>query len=92
MGLLALVLWRLRDRLRPGALFAIYLVAAGLERFLVEFARRNAHVVGPFTAAQIESVALLLAGAAWLVVLLRRHGSLRAPDVSRSPGARPATA
>ena len=41
MGLLAYVLWRLRDRVRPGRVFALYLVFAGLERFLVEFIRRN---------------------------------------------------
>jgi phosphatidylglycerol:prolipoprotein diacylglycerol transferase len=92
MGLLALILWRLRDALRPGALFGIYLVGAGLERFLVEFARRNAHVVGVFTAAQIESAAMLLAGVVWLIVLVRRHGGLRAAGVSRPASARAATA
>jgi phosphatidylglycerol---prolipoprotein diacylglyceryl transferase len=92
MGLFALVLWRLRDALRPGALFGIYLVGAGLERFLVEFARRNAHVLGIFTAAQIESAAMALAGAVWLVVLLRRHGSLRAERAVRRTAARPAAA
>ena len=40
MGLLALLLWRYRDRVRPGILFA-WFVLAGLERFLVEFVRRN---------------------------------------------------
>src|SRR5919106_1044617 len=35
MGLGALVLWRLRDRVRAGVLFALYLVYAGGERFLV---------------------------------------------------------
>src|SRR5262249_37150237 len=39
MGLVALVLWRLRDRLTNGLLFALYLVLAGAERFLVEFIR-----------------------------------------------------
>src|SRR5882762_5428792 len=43
MGLAAWALWRLRDRFRPGALFAFYLVAGGLERLLVEFVRRNHH-------------------------------------------------
>ncbi|HEX4306660.1 MAG TPA: prolipoprotein diacylglyceryl transferase family protein, partial [Solirubrobacterales bacterium] len=41
MGLLAWALWRLRDRVRPGVVFAIYLLGSGLERFLVEFIRRN---------------------------------------------------
>lgn len=94
MGLFALVLWRLRDALRPGALFGIYLVGAGLERFLVEFARRNEHVLGGLTAAQLESLTLMVAGAIWLAVLRRRHGTLRAEGAraARAGGSRPATA
>ena len=41
MGLGAWLLWQLRDRFRAGVLFAIYLLYAGAERFLVEFVRRN---------------------------------------------------
>src|SRR5439155_26460930 len=41
MGLVAWALWRARDAVRPGVLFAFYLVLSGLERFLVEFIRRN---------------------------------------------------
>ena len=41
MGIVALVLWRLRDRFTNGTLFALYLLLAGTERFLVEFIRRN---------------------------------------------------
>ena len=41
MGLGAWILWQLRDRFRTGVLFAIYLLYAGTERFLVEFIRRN---------------------------------------------------
>ena len=52
MGLVALLLWRWRDRWRPGMLFALYLVLAGLERFLVEFVRRNDDVLArPHPAA-----------------------------------------
>ena len=36
MGLATLVLWRLRDRFAPGVLFGLYLIFAGVERFLVE--------------------------------------------------------
>jgi len=85
MGLFAFVLWRLRDVFRPGALFGIYLVGAGIERFLVEFARRNEHVLGILTAAQIESITLIVAGTGWLLVLLRRHGTLR---TERAPAPR----
>jgi phosphatidylglycerol---prolipoprotein diacylglyceryl transferase len=92
MGFLALVLWRLRDALVPGALFGLYLVGAGLERFLVEFARRNEAVLAGLTAAQLESLGLLAGGAVWLLVLWRRHGTLRAAGGARAGRSRPATA
>jgi phosphatidylglycerol:prolipoprotein diacylglycerol transferase len=78
MGLAALLLWRLRDALRPGALFALYLVIAGLERFLVEFIRRNDAVLLGLTEAQLTSLLMLVGGAIWLAVLARRYGGLRA--------------
>src|ERR1700736_3960764 len=59
MCLVAWVLWRLRDRVRPGVIFALYLVLSGLERFLVEFIRRNSEVLAGLTAPQLESLGLL---------------------------------
>ncbi len=80
MGLVALVLWHLRDRFRPGVLFAMYLVLAGLERLIVEFWRRNNHVLGGLTAPQLESIGLVIAGAIALALTAHRHGGLgRAP-------------
>ena len=67
VGLIALGLWHLRGRLAPGVVFAIYLVAVGVERLLVEFIRRNDEVALGLTFAQLVSVALIAAGAAWLV-------------------------
>ena len=67
MGLIALLLWRLRDRLRPGLVFALWLVLTGLERLLVEFVRRNEAVAAGLTFAQLVSVAMIAAGAAWFV-------------------------
>jgi phosphatidylglycerol:prolipoprotein diacylglycerol transferase len=78
MGLVALGLWRLRDRLRPGMLFALYLLLAGLERFLVEFIRRNEDVAIGLTQAQLISVAMVLAGSTWLA-LAGRRGATPAP-------------
>ena len=74
MSMLALVLWRLRDRVRPGVIFALYLLFSGLERFLVEFIRRNPEVAAGLTGPQLESVVAMIAGAAWLGLLLRRGG------------------
>jgi phosphatidylglycerol:prolipoprotein diacylglycerol transferase len=84
MGSLGFVLWQLRDQVRPGGLFALYLVFGGLERFLIEFLRRNEDVALGLTAAQFESLLLVIAGVVWVTVLQRRGGlllsrGLRAP-------------
>jgi phosphatidylglycerol:prolipoprotein diacylglycerol transferase len=80
MGLVVLLLWRLRDRLVPGTgnLFALYLVLAGVERFLVELIRRNQEVAAGLTLAQLISLAIVAAGAAWLArgVPRRRAGGV----------------
>jgi phosphatidylglycerol---prolipoprotein diacylglyceryl transferase len=72
MGLIALVLWRLRDRLTNGLLFALYLLLSGTERFLVEFLRRNDDVAIGLTQAQLISLVMMIAGAVWLALAFRR--------------------
>ena len=92
MGIGALILWNLRDRFRAGVLFAIYLVYAGTERFLVEFIRRNEHVFAGLTSAQLESLGMMVAGTVWLVVAARRGGLRKAPTshpASRGPAGEP---
>lgn len=74
MGLVALVLWRLRDRFVPGILFALYLSLAGIERLLVEFVRRNDIVVAGLTQPQLISIAMILAGGIWIALRARRGG------------------
>jgi phosphatidylglycerol:prolipoprotein diacylglycerol transferase len=71
MGLVTLLLWNLRDRLAPGMVFGLYLFLGGLERFLVEFIRRNDVVFVGLTVPQLFSVAMMAGGAALLVT--RRH-------------------
>jgi phosphatidylglycerol:prolipoprotein diacylglycerol transferase len=77
MCLLAYVLWRLRDRVRPGAIFALYLLFSGLERLLVEFIRRNKEVLAGLTAPQLESIVLMIIGCAWLTMMARSGGFAR---------------
>jgi phosphatidylglycerol:prolipoprotein diacylglycerol transferase len=86
MGLAAYALWRLRDAFQPGLLFALYLVLAGTERFLVEFIRRNDEIFVGLTQAQLISLAMLAVGAAWLTVKARRS------EVWAHPGTTPAPA
>jgi phosphatidylglycerol:prolipoprotein diacylglycerol transferase len=62
------LLWRLRRRPAPdGTIFCWYLVLSGTARFLVEFVRINPVVALGLTAAQLTSLALVLAGATGLV-------------------------
>lgn len=61
---IALLLWRLRDRLRPLALFGVYAVLAGLSRILVELVRVNDQVLAGLTGPQLWSLLLVVIGAA----------------------------
>jgi phosphatidylglycerol:prolipoprotein diacylglycerol transferase len=72
MGLVAWLLWRWRDRVRPGILFAAYLFLAGLERFLVEFVRRNDDVIAGLTTPQLESLGMMVVGLGWIALAQRR--------------------
>ena len=74
MCLVAYSLWQLRDHVRPGVIFALYLVLSGFERFLVEFIRRNSEVLAGLTAPQLESVFIFVVGVAWIALLVRRGG------------------
>jgi phosphatidylglycerol---prolipoprotein diacylglyceryl transferase len=68
------VLWSLRKSGRPvGWLFGLYLVFAGVERFLVEILRaKDDRFLGPFTLAQLTSAIIVVIG---LVILtLWRRG------------------
>ena len=84
MGLVALVLRQLRDRVSAGGLFALYLVLAGIERFLVEFLRATTRRRSGLTTAQLVSRGH---GRRWRVWLLRMRGRQRPPDRSRSDSA-----
>lgn len=59
------VLWRLRLRARPiGWIFGVYLVCAGIERFIIEiFRAKDDRLFGPLTIAQLVSIVLCLGGA-----------------------------
>jgi phosphatidylglycerol:prolipoprotein diacylglycerol transferase len=84
MGSIAWLLWRLRDRFRPGILFALYLILSGMERFLVEFVRRNDEVFIGLTTPQLQSLGLMIAGGLWLA-LASRGRSLRRDEPILSP-------
>ncbi len=76
------VLWRLRHRLDPWRIFALYLLLSGLERFLVEFIRRNQDVVLGLTQPQLFALTFIGGG----VVLLAVRGRLHRPPSSSASG------
>jgi phosphatidylglycerol---prolipoprotein diacylglyceryl transferase len=78
MGLVAWFLWSRRDSMRPGGLFALYLVLAGAERFLVEFLRRNDPVAAGLTLPQLVALAMMVGGGVWLA-RVRSGGGVPAP-------------
>ncbi|MBL8978630.1 MAG: prolipoprotein diacylglyceryl transferase [Gemmatimonadetes bacterium] len=63
LGAFAL-LWRLRTAPRPmGWLFGVYLVLAGIERFVMEiFRAKDDRFFGPLTIAQVVSICLVIVG------------------------------
>lgn len=63
-----LILWRLRDHKHAeGWLFGVYMVLAGIERFLVEFLRaKDDRFFGGLTMAQVIAVVFVAAGVAWM--------------------------
>lgn len=70
MGLLMFaVLWRMRDHKHAeGWLFGVYCVLAGVERFIVEFFRaKDDRFFGPFTTAQLISLAFIVVGVIWMM-------------------------
>ena len=75
------VLWRLRDRVSPRALFGLLAIMLGSERFLVELVRLNEPVLAGLTAAQLFSLAQVALGAA-LVLRERTVGPLRRPGAA----------
>ncbi len=74
MGAAAIVLWQLRDRFKPGILFAMYLMIAGFERFMIEFLRLNEDVAIGLTQAQLLSLVMILTGGTWIAVVQSRDG------------------
>jgi phosphatidylglycerol---prolipoprotein diacylglyceryl transferase len=83
MGLVTWFLWRMRHRVAPGGLFALWLLLAGAERFLIEFIRRNEEVAAGLSLAQFVSLAMIAGGALWLA-RLRHVPRARAPATART--------
>ena len=76
------ILWRLSGKLRPGRLFAVYMVMYAVERFLIEFVRATTDLaLLGLTTSQIASI-LLVIGAA---VIWKRTAGAPKPGASAPP-------
>ena len=84
-----LLVWVFAPRLRgSGSLFGVYLILAGIERFVVEFVRTNTPALLGLTQQQWISIGLVVVGA---IVVWRVEGGAVASK-SRPAGAAPAAA
>jgi phosphatidylglycerol---prolipoprotein diacylglyceryl transferase len=80
-----LVLWRLRDHDHAeGWLFGVWMVLAGLERFIVEFWRaKDDRFVGPLTMAQAIALAIMTLGV--IIINTRRTPGEGKPGIYARP-------
>lgn len=78
--LLFFLLWSIRGKIKvPGVMFGIYMILAGVERFLIELIRVNTkyHIGGlEFTQAELISVILVLGGIILIAVAKRNSKQL----------------
>lgn len=83
------ILWRLRNNGRPvGWLFGLYLIFAGVERFLVEIVRaKDDRFLGSFTLAQLTSLIIVAIGA--FLLYRWRAGPSPAPGAYLETGRKP---
>jgi len=63
-GCIFIFLWKKRLNIQlPGSLFFLYLILAGIERFLIEFLRTNEkYLLDLFSGAQVISIIMILIG------------------------------
>jgi phosphatidylglycerol---prolipoprotein diacylglyceryl transferase len=78
--ILFFILWMLRKRIRPyGALFCLYLILNGMERFLIELIRVNNKLtfldfLGIYpTQAELIAVGLIITGVIGWIILKRKY-------------------
>jgi phosphatidylglycerol:prolipoprotein diacylglycerol transferase len=87
MLLAFMVLWRLRLKPAPlGSLFALYLMFAGIERFLIEFLRaKDDRFLGGFTIAQLTSGFVSIAGLFLWIAVRTAPDPAPGPYLARPP-------
>ncbi|MBC7913326.1 MAG: prolipoprotein diacylglyceryl transferase [Pyrinomonadaceae bacterium] len=76
------LMWAFRKKIKPaGMMFSIYLILAGIERFLIEKIRVNSnyHAFGlEFTQAELISVIMVIAGIGGIIWAVNNHKKTQA--------------
>ncbi len=68
------ILWKLRKKdWNDGKIFMLYLVFAGVERFLIEIIRLNPRLLFGLTEAQLISVVMIIVGSLGFIYLTKRN-------------------
>lgn len=79
------IFWRARKNIRPdGKLLMLYLVAAGLERFFIEFFRISPRIAIGLTGAQIISAVLVFTGVIGWHILASRSARVNSTSDERA--------
>jgi phosphatidylglycerol---prolipoprotein diacylglyceryl transferase len=70
--ILFMIMWKYRKSIKPdGAMFALYLILAGAERFTIEFLRINPRLAFGLSEAQLISIPMMLLGTLLLMYYRR---------------------
>jgi phosphatidylglycerol:prolipoprotein diacylglycerol transferase len=72
------ILWWLRNRLKPGMLFFVYVLGYSLSQIIVFFWRDNVVIFLGMKQAQLTAIGVIIAAIIIFLVLLRRQGKLTA--------------
>lgn len=80
------VLWRLRNRLKPGVLFFIYVIGYSVSQIIVFFWRENEVIALGLKQAQLTAIGVIIAAVAVFLVLYlhRRRANLKNMNVTGS--------
>jgi len=80
-----LVLWSLRKKgLTDGRLLYLYLILAGLSRFMVEFLRVNPRVFAGLSEAQVIAIGMMIVGGIAWMLSGEKHADATAKEVARA--------
>lgn len=77
------ILWNIRKRKWPtGFKFSAYMILIGSERIITEFFRTTPKILFGLTMAQLISIALIVTGCTWILLLRSKQKSKEVPRIT----------